>query len=61
MPTRAPKSAAVITVFNADMMTKQGRKRIAKWMREQAEFLEEFGPKYSWRFTSRYMYASRKK
>jgi len=34
------KRAAILTVFDAPVMTKRGRKRIAAWLRKQAEFLE---------------------
>lgn len=50
------KSAAVITVFDASMMTKLGRKRIATWLRKQADSIEQFGTEYAKRFTARYRY-----
>lgn len=50
------KSAAVVTVWRADEMTKRGRKAIAKWLRRQAEMLEADGHLYAKRFTGRYLY-----
>lgn len=49
------KCAARLTVFDASMMTKRGRKRIANWMRKQADAIEQFGTEYSKRFTARYL------
>jgi hypothetical protein len=50
------KRAAIVTVFDAPDMTKRGRKRIAMWLRKQAEFLEHEGHVYAKRFTARYLY-----
>lgn len=50
------KRAAILTVFDAPVMTKRGRKRIAAWLRKQAEFLEHEGHVYAKRFTARYLY-----
>ena len=50
------KSAAIVTIKNADSMTKRGRKAIAEWLRRKAEFLEENGDQFSPRFTARYLY-----
>ena len=50
------KSAAIVTVHHAHNMTKKGRKDIAKWLRRQADFLEQDGDKYAARFTARYLY-----
>jgi hypothetical protein len=50
------RSAAVVTVFDAPKMDKRGRKRVAKWLREQAEFLEQYGQEFAGRFTARYLY-----
>lgn len=49
------KSAAIITVRDADNMTTKGRKAIAAWMRQQADFLEQHGKEFSKRFTARYL------
>jgi hypothetical protein len=51
-------SAAVLTVKQANDMTPKGRKAIAKWLRKQADYLENFGDEYSARFIARYLYAS---
>lgn len=50
------KSAAIVTVKDAPKMTKRGRKAIAKWLREQADFLEQYGNEFAGRFTARYLY-----
>jgi hypothetical protein len=52
----AEKSAAVITIKDAPEMTKAGRRKIAAWMRQQADFLEFEGKAFSKRFTARYLY-----
>lgn len=50
------KSAAVITIKDADKMTKKGRRDIAAWLRHQADDLEALGDQYNWRFRARYLY-----
>ena len=50
------KAAAVVTILRAADMTPSGRKRIADWLRAQARFLTKSGPKFSARFTARYLY-----
>ena len=50
------KSAAVVTIFDAPEMTLEGRKNVAKWLRQQARFLEKYGPELAARFTARYLY-----
>ena len=50
------KSAAIVTVKDAQKMTKRGRKAIATWLRRQASFLEKHGTEFSGRFTARYLY-----
>lgn len=52
------KSAAIVTVKDAPAMTKRGRKAIAKWLRKQAEFVENDGQHLAKRFTARYLYES---
>lgn len=49
-------AAAVLTVRDAQKMTKKGRKDIAAWLRRQAAFLEQHGQEYAKRFTARYHY-----
>lgn len=50
------KSAAILTIRDADKMTPRGRKQIAAWLRRQSEFLTKHGKQYSGRFTARYLY-----
>ncbi len=50
------KVAAHINVRRAADMTKQGRKRVAGWMRKAADDLEKSGHNYSARFVNRYWY-----
>ncbi len=52
------KSAAILTIKEAHNMTEQGRKEIAKWIRDQADSLEQHGENYSKKFTGRYLYVS---
>ena len=58
MSTPVEKSAAIVTIKDAPSMSKRGRKAIAKWLRQHADWLEADGDKYSKRFTGRYLYAS---
>jgi hypothetical protein len=50
------KSAAVLTIFDADIMTKKGKNDIAQWLRRQASLLLRDGDKYARRFRARYLY-----
>ena len=50
------KSAAIITIHRASAMNIRGRKRIADWMRRQANLLERHADQLSKRFTARYLY-----
>lgn len=57
MGAKKEKSAAVITIFDpADLSTK-GRKDIARWMREQATFLEKYNKEMASRYRARYIYS----
>jgi hypothetical protein len=56
MKMATEKSAAVLTIKDADKMTEEGRRSVAKWLRRQARFLEEHGTDYSTRFRARYLY-----
>lgn len=56
MSAAKEKSAAIVTVRDADKMTKVGRKKIAKWLRQQAGFIEQHGQEFAGRFTARYLY-----
>jgi hypothetical protein len=50
------KSAAILTIKNAEKMTKKGRADIADWLRKQARFLTKHGDKYAKGFRARYLY-----
>ena len=50
------KSAAVLTIKDAALMTKRGRKAIADWLRRHADWLEEHGAEYDRRFRGRFLY-----
>lgn len=54
--TKSEKTAAVLTIRDADKMTKAGRKRIAKWLTSHAELIIAEGHKYAPRFRGRYLY-----
>jgi hypothetical protein len=58
MKNKTPKlkTAASITIYGADKMTLKGRRDIAHWMREQADFLVRYGDEYDYRVQSRYLY-----
>lgn len=53
---RHERSAAIVTIFDADKMTEHGRKNIAAWLRQHAAWLLKHGSEYSKRFTGRYLY-----
>lgn len=54
---KAEKTAAVVTINKASIMTKRGRKEIADWLRRHADWLVEHGAEYSPRFRGRYIYS----
>ena len=54
--TNKEKSAAILTIKEAADMTPDGKKEIARWLRRQAKFLEQYGGEYATRFTARYLY-----
>jgi len=56
MKTKATKSAAILTIKDANRMTKKGRLEVAAWLKRQAAFLASHGQEYSPRFTARYLY-----
>jgi len=58
MKNKTPKlkTAASITIYGADNMTLKGRRDVAHWMREQADFLVKYGEGYARRVQSRYLY-----
>lgn len=53
---RKEKAAAILTIRDAARMTKRGRRQVAAWLRQHAEFLQEHGSEYAGRFTGRYLY-----
>jgi hypothetical protein len=53
------KSAAVVTIREANEMTAKGRRAVAKWLRMHADMLEREGNNYSRRFTGRYLYRTK--
>lgn len=50
------KSAAILTMKDADNMTNEGRKDIARWLRRQADFLVKHHREFASRYTARYLY-----
>lgn len=50
------KTAAVVTIFEGNQMSKKGRKMIADFLRKQADDFERYGHVYAKRFTHRYRY-----
>lgn len=53
------KVAATISITDAGSMSKRGRRKIAAWLKSQAEDLENFGEEYSKAFKSRYWYTDK--
>lgn len=56
------KSAVILTVFDISDMTTAGRRAIIKWIRSQADNIEQYhkDPGFSKRYTARYIYADKK-
>lgn len=50
------RSAAVLTIKDADKMTPKGRKEVAAWIRQRADFLEKHGANLGPRFRTRYVF-----
>jgi len=50
------KSAAILTIKDANNMTPKGRKQVAEWLKEEAKNLIKHGKDYNKRFTARYIY-----
>ncbi len=51
------QTAAIITVYGAPKMSYAGRRRVASWMRRQAEFLLKHGRELTpTRYTAKYLY-----
>lgn len=55
-PLRKEKVAAKIVMHRPNEMSKQGRRDIAQWLRNQAADLIKLGDKYDKNFTSSYIY-----
>lgn len=53
---RVTQTAATLTIRDADLMTKKGRRAVAAWLRKQAGFFARHGKLYAGRFTARYRY-----
>lgn len=53
---KAEKTAASIMIRDADKMTAKGRRDIAKWLRQHADFLLKHGHDYHSQFRGRYIY-----
>lgn len=53
---KTEKSAAVLTIKDAHRMSPKGRKEVAQWLRNHAEWLIEHGNEYAPRFRARYLY-----
>lgn len=49
------QSAAVLTIKGADKMTARERRKVAKWLADQAYALQVDGSKYASRFRARYL------
>ena len=45
-----------MTINDASKMTPEGRKEVAKWLRRQGRWLEEYGDQMSHRCIERYVY-----
>lgn len=50
------RSAVIVTVRGAGVMTPSGRRDVATWLRKTARDLESYGDRYAMRFTARYRY-----
>lgn len=50
------RSAAIVTIKDADRMTPKGRREIAAWLRRQAGFLTKHGDNFAGLFRARYIY-----
>jgi hypothetical protein len=57
------KVAAAIVINRPGEMSLGGRKRIARWLRSQADMFSHYGSKYTevGRFTARYLYTPHNK
>jgi hypothetical protein len=55
------KAVAVLTVRRVPDMTPTGRKRIVRWLKAQASFIQNCPKKLGPIFTARYLYQESKK
>ena len=55
------KNVAILTIHDAGKMTPEGRKDVAKWIRGQAKWLEDYGDQMAARCTARYIYVADEK
>lgn len=53
-------TAAIVTIYGAPRMNWEGKRKIARWLRRQADFLEKHNKELSERFTARWEYEGRK-
>lgn len=51
------KTAAIVTIRDANKMTKKGRRAIAKWLRDRADDLIQHGDQLDKTFRARYIYS----
>jgi hypothetical protein len=61
MKKKKVKTAAILTIYDADKMTEKGRKEIADWLRRQAKDLIKYGWQYTKEMRARYQYVENKK
>lgn len=54
--SKSAKTAAILTIRDADKMTKKGRREIADWLRARADDLIEHGDQLAATFCARYYY-----
>jgi hypothetical protein len=55
-PPQKAKRAAVLTIRDADKLSKRGRKDIAAWLRNHARWLEKYGDQYGKELRAGYNY-----
>jgi hypothetical protein len=48
--------AASLTIYKANKMTKEQKKEVASWLRQEANDLVKFGNQYAKRMTARYFF-----
>ena len=50
------KSAAILTIFEPNNMSRTGRRDIVRWLRRQASMLNRHADKLANRYTASYLY-----